>query len=381
MKSCHVMMKNSSPLCHLHCKSCFCINNTEHSPECNTYCMDGTTLQLFIRRKIDTEEASDVVFTWQDGESMPGGLHFFERVIELQQQYAQSKNIINTFQTNGILLDDEWCEFFKKNKFMICISVDSDVALYDNACDTISGKSTNYQVENAARLLQKYDIEFSTLTVVNTENSHHPLRIYHYLKSLGSRHMQFIPLLRPLVQGGVDAQSLGPAALGIFLKTIFYTWIRLDIGTIKIPIFEHAFAAWCELSVPTCVYASCDDSALALKINDDNYHCDRVVNSKYFMRDCNQPIATAMQQNSMNQRVESSKPTLAEECASCKVEFVCHGGCAKDRVALSRCGVPQLNYFCESYQAFFTYVEPYMLMMRALWEQNYAPSDIRQYLT
>lgn len=76
------------------------------------------------------------------------------------------------------------------------------------------------------------------------------------------------------------------------------------------------------------------------------------------MRDCNQPIATAMQQNSTNQSVEPSKPTLVEECASCKVEFACHGGCAKDRVALSRCGVPQLNYFCESYQAFLLMLNP-----------------------
>lgn len=381
MKSCHVKMKNTIPLCHLHCKGCFCINNAERSPECSTYCMDDTTLQQFIRRKIDTDEASDVVFTWHDGESMPGRRHFFERVIELQQQYAQSKNIINIFQTNGILLDDNWCEFFKENQFMICISVDSDVSLHDNVRETISGKSTNYQIESTARLLRKYDIEFSTLTVVSAVNSQYPLRIYHYLKSLGSRHMQFIPLLKPLVQGGVDERSLGPAALGIFLKTIFYTWVRLDIGTIKIPIFEHVFAAWCGLSVPTCVYASYDDSALALKISDDNYHCDRFVNSKYYMSDSNQTIATTMQQNSTNQKVALSKPTLLEPCASCKVEFACHGGCAKDRIVLSQYGVPQLNYFCESYQAFFTYVEPYMLMMRALWEHNYAPSDIRQYLT
>ncbi|MCZ8640235.1 hypothetical protein AYR06_13255 [Escherichia albertii] len=78
--------------------------------------------------------------------------------------------------------------------------------------------------------------------------------------------------------------------------------------------------------------------------------------------------------------VEQCKPLLAAECMSCNIKFACHGGCPKQRIAFSRNGLPALNYFCESYQSFFSYVEPYMLMMRALWEQNYAPSDIRQYL-
>lgn len=332
------MMKYSGALCHLHCTDCFCINEVQLAPECNVYCMDDTALKLFIRQKIDAQEASDVFFTWQDSESISDGLHFFKRVIRLQQQFAQSKNIINTFLTNGFLLNDDWCEFFRNNQFMICISVDSDVSLHDYARETISGKSANYQVENAVRLLQKHDVEFSTLTVINAFNSQHPLRIYHYLKSLGSRHMQFIPFIKPLAQGGVDARSLAPAALGIFLKTIFYAWVRLDVGTIKIPLFEHAFAAWCELS---------------LSAND-------------VMTGSNQPTVT--------------RESLVEECTRCKVAFACHGGCAKDRTTLPQCGVPKLNYYCESYQAFFTYVEPYMLMMRALWEQNYAPSDIRHYL-
>lgn len=255
---------------------------------------------------------------------------------------------------NGIALDDGWCEFFKKTDLRICISVDGDSQLSDTFSKTISECPVNNLIEINVRLLQKYDITFNTLTVINNRNSQQPLRIYHYLKSLGSCHMLFIPLLKPLDQGGVDAQSLAPTALGIFLKTIFYTWIRLDIGTIKIPIFEHAFAAWCGLSVPTCAYTSCDDS--------------------------NQLVATTMQENTANQRVGQSTTTLVEECTSCKMEFACHGGCARDRIALSQSGVPRLNYFCESYQAFFTYAEPYMLMMRALWEQNYSPSDIRKYL-
>ncbi|WP_395304138.1 radical SAM protein [Enterobacter sp. ECC-019] len=316
--------------------------------------MDDTMLKQYIRQKIDTWETDDVQFSWQDGDFTSDRLVFLKRVIALQQRFAQGKNIINTFLINGITLDDGWCEFFKKNHFLLCISVDGDSQLCNTFSKTMSESPVTNRIEANVRLLQKHDITFNTLTVINNINSQQPLRVYYYLKNLGSRHMLFIPLLKSPEQDGVDAQSLAPSALGIFLKTIFYTWIRMDIGTIKIPIFEHAFAAWCGLSVPTCVYASCDDS--------------------------NQPVAATMQESTVNHRVEQFTTPLAEECTRCKMEFACHGGCAKDRIALSQSGVPRLNYFCESYQAFFTYVEPYMLMMRALWEQHYAPSDIRKYL-
>lgn len=341
MEYCHMRAQPSGASCNVHSK--------DYPYPNKTYCMDDTELQLFIRQEIDAQETHDVFFSWPDCELTPERLVFFRRVIELQKRFAQDKNIINRVLINGILLDDGWCEFFKGNQFLINISVDVDIQPVDKSHRDITVKSTVQLVEKAVRLLQKHDIEFQTVTIIKPINSQQPLRVYHYLKNLGSRHMLFLPLLNPHAQGGVDAQGLTPAALGIFLKTIFYTWVRLDIGTIKIPFFENTFATWCGLSVPTCMFAPSGNGALA-------------------------------QKNTVNLIVEPCKPSLVTECESCKMEFACHGGCAKDRIAFSQNGVQELNYFCESYQAFFTYAEPYMLMMRALWEQNYAPSDIRQYL-
>ncbi|WP_366918812.1 hypothetical protein [Citrobacter werkmanii] len=198
------------------------LNKAQTYSEYTACDMDDMTLLLFIHQKIDAQETNNVIFSWQSDELTSDRFHFFKRVIELQQQCAQGKNIINTLLTKGILLDDHWCEFFKTNQFLISLSVDGDAAPYDNIHETISGKLTNYLVKETVRLLQQHDIDFNTLTIVNAINSQQPLRIYHYLKSLGSRHMQFIPLLEPLAQGDVDKRSLAPAELAKFLKTIFY---------------------------------------------------------------------------------------------------------------------------------------------------------------
>ncbi|HGY3715115.1 TPA: SPASM domain-containing protein [Citrobacter gillenii] len=382
MEHCHMIAKHSTELCNLHCTCCLSLNKTQLYPECQTYCTDDTTLQLFIRQEIDARETKDILFSWKDDELTSDRLNFFKRVIELQQQFAQGKNIINTLLTSGMLLDDDWCIFFKTNNFLISISVDSDIPLRDNNPKSISSKATTPMVEKSINLLQKHDIEFTTLTVINALNCQQPLRVYHYLKSLGSRHMLFIPLFEPLAQGGVDAKSLAPAALGTFLKTIFYTWVRLDIGTIKIPFFERAFVAWCGVPAPACAFTPFNNnySVFASKISDDLCQCDRFINSKFLLSTPHQYSTTTMRESTINKIVEQRKPPLVKECASCKVKLVCNDGCPKDRIAFSQRGAPELNYFCESYQAFFTYVNPYMLMMRALWEQNYTPSDIRQYL-
>lgn len=377
-----MIVKHSNAFCNSHCTYCFYLNKTQLYPECQVHYMDDITLELFIRQKINAQETSDVIFFWQGGELTPDRFNFFKRTVELQQQFAQGKNIINKLLINGLLLDDVWCEFFKKNQFLISIVVDGDVSLHDNFHEAISGKPTNFLIEESVKFLQKYDVEFNTLTVVNAINSQRPLRIYHYLKSLGSRHMLFIPLLEPLVQGGVDVRNLTPAALGTFLKTIFYTWVRVDIGKINIPIFEHAFAAWCGVAAPTCAFAPFNDSysVFSPKISDDLCQRDRLVNSKSLLSNTAQSSTTTVRECTINKIIERRKPPQVAECVSCKVKFACNGGCPKDRIALSRRGVAELNYFCESYQAFFTYIDPYMLMMRALWEQNYTPSDIRQYL-
>lgn len=239
-----MIMKCASTSCNLRCSYCY-FDKVQSCSEYTTCNSDDETLQLFIRQRIDAHKVGNAIFSWQVHELTPDKLDFFNKIIRLQQQIVQGNKIINTVLINGVLLDDSWCKFFKRHQFIVSISVNANTSLHNDFCETISDKPTIRQIEAAVRLLRKHDVEFNTLTVINSINSQQPLQIYHYLKNLGSRHMQFIPLFEPLAQEGGDTHSLAPAALGIFLKTIFYTWVRLDIGTITIPVFEHAFASWC----------------------------------------------------------------------------------------------------------------------------------------
>ncbi|MET3066030.1 anaerobic sulfatase maturase [Atlantibacter hermannii] len=380
MKSCHVMVKPTGALCNLGCDYCFYLEKARLYPERNTRCMDDETLRQFIQQHIAAQETDEVIFAWQGGEPTLAGIAFFQRAVALQKQFAQGKTILNTFQTNGLLLDDAWCRFFRKHQFLIGISVDGDALLHDAFRKTNAGKPTHHRVEAAVKLLQKHGVAFNTLTVVNALNSQHPLRVYNALKTLGSRHMQFIPLLETTGEG-IHERSVKPADFGTFLTTIFTHWIRQDIGQVEIPLFEHAFAVWCGMPALTCVFAPSCGSAFALEMNGDLYQCDHFVTPDHLLGNLQQRTIREMLDSEANQVFGQKKQSLAPECAACEVRFACHGGCPKDRIALSARGVPELNYFCASYRAFFTFVDPWMRAMKSLWEQGRAPSDIRHFLT
>jgi len=132
---------------------------------------------------------------WQGGEPTLLGVDYFRRVVELQRQYADGKTIENAFQTNGVLLDDDWCDLFKDGNFLVGLSIDGPRDLHDSYRPNKGGGGSFKQVMRGLEHLKKHRIEFNTLTVLHRHNSGDPLRVYRFLKKIGSRFQQFIPIV------------------------------------------------------------------------------------------------------------------------------------------------------------------------------------------
>ena len=188
----HVTAKPSCFQCNLKCDYCFYLE--KESQFTHEKWMDDSTLKEFIKQYI-AASGNQVYFTWQGGEPTLAGLDFFRKVIHYQQRYAGQKRIFNALQTNGILLNNEWCAFLKEHEFLVGISIDGPQELHDRYRRSNSGNGTFAKVIAAIERLKSYQVEFNTLTVINNVNVHYPLEVYHFLKSIGSKHMQFIELL------------------------------------------------------------------------------------------------------------------------------------------------------------------------------------------
>ncbi|AJR05966.1 anaerobic sulfatase maturase [Photobacterium gaetbulicola] len=394
---CHVMAKPTGSKCNIDCSYCFYLEKEKLYPERGQdWMMGDETLSAYILQHIEAQSGNEVVFAWQGGEPTLRGLAFFEQAVRLQHEYARGKKVINTFQTNGILIDEKWCAFFNQHNFLIGISIDGPAELHDIYRRTRSGKATHHKVETAILLLKQYKVEFNTLTVVSRANVDHALSVYRYLKGLGSSHMQFIPLVErkaskatasgltlinpeSKIAGQLCDWSVDAKAYGQFMSQIFHHWVRHDIGQVFVQLFENTFALVCGQPAQICVFAPQCGSAFALEANGDLYSCDHYVYPEYKLGNIHESTIAEMNRSDANRRFGAAKSdSLCEDCRRCECRPLCHGGCPKHRFAISASGKPDLNYLCPGYKAFFHYASPYLAMMKKLYLHNYPPAAIMQ---
>ena len=395
LQGCHVMAKPSSSKCNIDCSYCFYLEKSHLYPDADHQpYMSLETLDAYIQQHIAAQKTQQVIFAWQGGEPTLLGIAFFEKAIELQQRYNPGKEIINTMQTNGLLINDDWCQFLKRHNFLVGISIDGPKELHDVYRKTRSGKPTHDKVIAAISRLKKHKIEFNTLTVVSDANAKHPEEIYHYLKQLGSQHMQFIPLVeRAATQATKDGltllhpQSLEKASVtpwsvdaeqyGLFMSAVFHHWVRKDIGKVWVQLFENAFALTCDQPAQLCVFAPTCGSAFALESNGDMYACDHYVYPEFKLGNIHQTDIDTINHSEANRHFAQQKQrTLSRDCQQCPYLSLCHGGCPKHRFALSSAAKPEQNYLCAGYKTFFAYSAPYLALMKQLYLDGHPPAAI-----
>lgn len=395
----HVMTKPVGPLCNLDCTYCFYLEKEKLYGKKSKYRMADGVLDKYIREFIQSQSAPEISFAWQGGEPTLLGVDFFRKVVDLQQQHSDGRPISNAFQTNGTLLNDEWCEFLAENRFLVGLSVDGPAELHD-AYRVDKGQRGSFErVMRGLQFLQKHKVEYNTLTVVNRKNSKHPLKVYRFLKEIGSTFLQFIPIVerKPDSESkelGLDLAS--PPAMkvddehamvtpwsvtavdyGNFLTRIFDAWVKEDVGQTFVQAFDVALSNWMGLGGALCVFSEKCGRALALEHNGDLYSCDHFVYPKYHLGNIMESPLGELVDSPQQKKFGSDKlDTLPRYCLECPVRFACHGECPKHRFIKTPSGEPGLNYLCAGYKKFFTHIDPYMRVMARLLNEKRPASEI-----
>jgi len=382
----HLMAKPNGALCNLNCKYCF------YSPKKDLYQdsemqMSDEVLEEYTSQYIDAIKIPEVTFAWQGGEPTLMGLEFFKKAIKFQEICKKpGMQIYNTIQTNGTLLDDEWCEFLRENNFLVGISIDGPQNLHDAYRKDKKGNPSFDQVMRGLKLLQKHEVEFNILSTVNRINADYPLEVYNFFKDVGAKHIQFIPIVEQenINSNGkiiVSDESVLPNQYGKFLSTIFDEWVKKDVGKVYVQIFDAALASWVDYPPSVCVFALNCGTALVIEHNGDIYSCDHFVDPEHLLGN--------IMENSLEEMVISAEQlqfgqdkidNLPEQCIQCSLNFACHGACPKHRFCNDSYGNPDLNYLCSSYKEFFEHIKWPMMIMANLFNQSRAPAEIMSIL-
>ena len=384
----HVMTKPRGAICNLDCKYCYFLSK-EHLYPGSKFRMTDNLLEEYIRQYIDAQHVPEVTFAWQGGEPTLMGLEFFQQAVRYQQKHKKpGMRILNSLQTNGVTLDDDWCAFFAESDFLIGLSMDGPSDLHDAYRVDKGGNPTHQKVLDAALLMQKYKVEFNILTTVHAANADHPLEIYRYFRDeVGAQFMQFIPIVERDNDTGfqegndVTERSVKAEQYGQFLSTIFDEWVRNDVGQVYVQIFDVALAAWSGHSPGLCIFEETCGTAMAMEHNGDVFSCDHYVEPNYLLGNIvDIPLADIAVLDRQRDFGLAKRDTLPEYCRTCDVRFVCNGGCPKNRFIKTPDGEDGLNYLCAGYKIFFNHVDEAMQFMTHELNQRRPPANVMYYM-
>lgn len=375
------MLKPVSAVCNLRCDYCYYLEKKGLYPEEKKYLMSEDLLEAFTRQYLQSQTMPDVLFTWHGGEALMRNIDFYKKALALQRKYAGGRNIDNCIQTNGTLLTDDWCRFFKDNNFLVGISIDGPQHCHDHYRKTSDKRPTFLKVMRGIELLKKHGVEYNIMAVVNDYNVDYPLEFYRFFKETDSRFIQFSPIVETLPDGKMTPESVPTDKWGQFLIAIFDEWVRKDVGTFFVQLFDSTLANWMGEQPGNCIWANTCGHAGVMEFNGDVYSCDHFVFPPFKLGNIHTRTLTEMMYSDKQLRFGTDKQdSLPSQCKTCEFLFACHGECPKNRIIHTSSGEPGLNYLCQGYYQYFKHVAPYMDFMKKELMGQRPPANIMQAL-
>ena len=377
----YVTLKPAGAQCNLACRYCYYSEKKHlYGTAASRPLMSDEMLEQFTREYIEAQTMEQVLFVWHGGEPLLCPIGFYKKAAALQRKYARGKHICNVIQTNGTLLGDEWCEFFRENNWLVGISIDGPQEYHDCYRQTSSGSPSWDKVMHGISLLKKYGVEWNAMAVVNACNACHPTEFYRFFKDIGCRYLQFTPVVERLITTADGCRlasladsgeippadySVTPEQWGEFLCTIFDEWVHHDVGKTFVGIFDCTLANLMGVPPGICAYSRDCGHAGVMEHNGDVYSCDHFVFPEHKIGNIGSQTLTEMLYGEKQQAFSRLKhASLPRQCRECDVEFVCHGECPKNRFLKDCYGETGLNYLCRGYHRFYLHAAPYMDFMK-----------------
>lgn len=358
-----IFVKPIGALCNLHCSYCYYIKKQGWQGYEENRCMSDDILETYIQQQIEAMHEQVVFFSWHGGEPLLAGIDFYRKALAMQQKFCpKGKTIINGIQTNGTLLNEQWCAFLAEADFKVGISMDGPEPLHNTFRLMQDGGETFKKVIRGFDLLVIHGIDPEILCVVNAVNVNYPLEVYRFFRHLGVPFITFIPLVEPdSANATVTERSVNPEDFGRFLCAIFDEWLEKDIGRVKVQIFEEALRTAFHQEHTLCIFKPICGRVPVIERNGDFYSCDHFVEPQYRLGNI-QDTSLEMMMESDAQKAfgMAKKDKLPQYCRSCEVLEMCNGECPKNRFIAAPDGEPGLNYLCAGYRMFFRHCRPFV---------------------
>ena len=331
MKHLTIMLKPASSLCNLRCKYCFYADITSLRDVSSFGIMEDRTMRAVIDHIfMDLDDGDHLTLSFQGGEPMLVGLSFYRKLENYIAEKGRKIHVNYTIQTNGILLDDDWCSFFCKYDFLVGISFDILPESHDAARIDTAGHGTYEKVLHAVSLLKKYQIEHNILCTLTRQTAGHPSRVWTQIRRLDLDHVQFTPCLGDLNSPGTSVYALTPDRFFHFYSDLFDLWYRdLTAGNYRsIKLFDDLLQLLAKGLVTSCGIGGYCQPQIVVVADGSAYPCDFYCLDEFRLGSLTSDSLRTIYENSAASPCKSRDP-LPELCSTCQYRKFCGGGCKR----------------------------------------------------
>jgi uncharacterized protein len=395
-----VFAKPIGSICNLDCHYCYYLKKGDLYPKGETFRMPDDVLENYIVQHIEAFPEEVIRFSWHGGEPTLLGLDYFRKIVAIQNKHRPShKRIINGMQTNGTLLDEDWCRFLADEGFAVGLSLDGPKPFHDKFRLSKDQKSTFEATMRGYVLLRQYGVDCDILCVVNAHNVRYPLKAYRFFKEIDASYVSFLPMVERQsdtknhtgsvtmtaetengvnrntipaeAESEVSSATMTAEAWGDFLCTIFDEWLEQDVGAIKVQVFEEATRTAFDQEHSLCIFRPVCGDIPVVEHNGDFYSCDHFVDVGHRLGNIMEnPLVELLESPSQRAFGLTKLDSLPRYCLECEVRSMCNGECPKNRFIPAPDGEPGLNYLCTGYKRFFTHCQPFVEAVAGQWRRQ-----------
>jgi uncharacterized protein len=349
-----ILLKPASSDCNMACDYCYYRNVRQLYSDVSRPRMSLDVVDS-VCEQYRALEPVEIKIGWQGGEPTLMGLDFFRKAIELETRHARPGDCWgNTIQTNGVLLDDEWCEFLAHYRFLVGLSIDGPPEL--NAMRKFhDGRPAWDAAMRALALMRQHGVEFNVLVVVSTATVGSPQAVFRFLVENDIRFSQCIPCTEPAGDGKVTAHSITGAQWADFMLAFFDAWVEKDDPGFYNRHIDNWLHLYFRLPPESCEYRPDCSNLITIEWNGDVYPCDFFVEKRFLMGNVlTDTLERMLQGRAFRSFVQEAEATPAI-CRDCKWLWACNGGCNRQRGKLG-IGLDGQPYMCEANRRIFEHV-------------------------
>lgn len=345
------MIKPVSAQCNLHCRYCFYRELAEGRQTPCSGAMPDEVVRRLIEAFMPTDQPVEVTFAFQGGEPMLAGLDYFKRFVALVRRLSTTWHQARyTIQTNGTLLDEAWCAFFKENEFLVGLSLDGGQEIHDALRKGPNGSSTFKIVMEAAEDLRRWGVAFNILTVLSRPLAEEPELLYQFYRKNGFRFVQLIPCLPSLIGSGQDAFSLAPRAFASFYQHFYRLWLEdyLCGERMSVALFDNLVLTLQGIYPNQCGMLGFCSPQFVIESDGSVYPCDFYAQDAFRCGNIKENTLRMLKESPAMQCFLDGDKILSALCNECKFLWMCGGNCKRMR------SVYWEESFC-GYKAFLEY--------------------------